>query len=202
MLIRLSEILEQFSARPKHVVHVGAHHGEELNEYVQNGLERITLFEPLAAHCEVIRSKIANYPAELFQVALGATEQRDVKIFLASNGQSSSVLAPKEHLELHPYVGFSGFELVEQRTLDSYGLSPDMLNMDVQGYELEVLKGATQTLASVKLVVTEVNSTEVYENCARIEQLDAFLADYGLARVRTEWACAAWGDAVYVREGV
>ena len=37
------------------------------------------------------------------------------------------------------------------------------INMDVQGYELEVLKGATKTLEQVDYVYCEVNRDEVYE---------------------------------------
>ena len=41
--------------------------------------------------------------------------------------------------------------------------SYNFLNMDVQGYELEVLKGGTTTLEKIEYVMTEVNRAEVYK---------------------------------------
>jgi hypothetical protein len=83
--------------------------------------------------------------------------------------------------------------------LDSYKLSPDLLAMDTQGYELEVLKGATETLKSVKVVYTEVSNVPLYEGSALVDDIDEFLQPYGFKRVRTDWVGGTWGDAVYVR---
>ena len=72
--------------------------------------------------------------------------------------------------------------------------------MDVQGYELEVLKGGTKTLEHVDYVYCEVNRDEVYENNAYVEELDEFLSEYNMKRVETDWAGDIWGDALYIRE--
>ena len=72
--------------------------------------------------------------------------------------------------------------------------------MDVQGYELEVLKGSKETMKHVDYVYCEVNRDEVYENNAYVEELDAFLSDYGLTRVETSWEGQIWGDALYIKE--
>ena len=74
--------------------------------------------------------------------------------------------------------------------------------MDVQGYELEVLKGAKKTLESVDYVYCEVNRDEVYENNAYVEELDEFLKEYNMIRVMTSWEGQIWGDALYVRENL
>jgi hypothetical protein len=71
--------------------------------------------------------------------------------------------------------------------------------MDVQGFELEVLKGGTKTLEHVDYVYCEVNRDEVYENNALVEELDEFLGEYGMKRVETDWAGEIWGDALYIR---
>jgi len=64
---------------------------------------------------------------------------------------------------------------------------------------LEVLKGGTKTLEHVDYVYCEVNRDEVYENNALVEELDEFLAGYGMKRVETDWAGEIWGDALYIR---
>ena len=55
-------------------------------------------------------------------------------------------------------------EEVEVHLLDEYDCKDyNFINMDVQGYELEVLKGGTKVLEKVDYVYCEVNRDEVYE---------------------------------------
>lgn len=71
--------------------------------------------------------------------------------------------------------------------------------MDVQGYELEVLKGGSQTLKTIDYVYTEVNRAEVYKKCAMIEDLTTYLQNFGLIKVAEAWH-GDWGDAFYIKE--
>ena len=41
----------------------------------------------------------------------------------------------------------------------------NFINIDVQGYELEVFKGATKTLESIDLILAEINKEEMYKDC-------------------------------------
>ena len=135
-----------------------------------------------------------------FQVALGS-EERETEMFVSSNGAlSSSILKPKKHLTQYTDITFNQKEIVDVKTLDSYGYDGyNFINMDVQGYELEVLKGAKKTLEYVDYVYCEVNRDEVYENNAYIEEIDEFLSDYDMVRVETDWQGDTWGDALYIR---
>ena len=189
------------------VAHVGAHYAEELDDYLTHGMQEITLFEPLQVNCQVIREKLARLPewhkhkATLHEVALGAKELTTAPMWVSSNeAQSSSLLPPSHHKVQYPSITFDPtVAVVPVATLDSFKLTPDLLAMDTQGYELEVLKGATQTLRSVKVVYTEVSNTPLYEGSALVEDLDDFLYEFGFERVRTDWVGGTWGDAVYVK---
>jgi hypothetical protein len=75
-----------------------------------------------------------------------------------------------------------------------------LLKMDVQGYELEVLKGGAETMKHIDYVYCEINRDELYEGNAFVEDLDVFLADYNMERVETDWAGTLWGDALYIRK--
>ena len=74
--------------------------------------------------------------------------------------------------------------------------------MDVQGAELNVLLGASETLQHVDYIITEVNRAELYKNCALIEDLDYFLGKYGFERVEEAWDRdnPVWGDALYIKK--
>jgi hypothetical protein len=75
----------------------------------------------------------------------------------------------------------------------------NFINIDVQGYELEVFKGGSEYLNHIDYVMTEVNRDEVYKGCPRIEELDEYLGTYGFERVESTWDGGTWGDALYVK---
>ena len=75
----------------------------------------------------------------------------------------------------------------------------NLINIDVQGYELEVFKGATETLRTIDYIFAEVNRAELYKDCASVVELDEFLSNFGFERVETNWEGITWGDALYVK---
>ena len=187
------------------IVHIGAHYGEEIQEYVDNGIQNITVFEPLSKNFNILSQRMQNVNADIqgHQVALGS-KKGTATMFLSSNeAQSSSILKPKQHLELHPDVSFNGTEQVEVSLLDDYDIGEsNFINIDVQGYELEVFKGGKKTLEKVDYIYCEVNRGEVYEGNAMVEELDEFLSSYGFERVETKWpeTYYTWGDALYIKK--
>ena len=78
-------------------------------------------------------------------------------------------------------------------------LKYNFINIDVQGYELEVFKGSLRTLESIDYIISEVNRAELYENCTNVYELDNFLSLYGFKRVETSWEGVTWGDALYIK---
>lgn len=189
----------------KGVVHIGAHYGEEIQEYVDNGIQKITVFEPLSENFDVLSQRLQNVNADIqgYQVALGS-KKGTATMYLSSNeAQSSSILKPKEHLEHHPDVSFDGTEEVEVDILDTFDIGEsNFINIDVQGYELEVFKGGQKTLEQIDYVYCEVNRGEMYEGNPMVEELDEFLNEYGFERVETHWpeTWYKWGDALYIKK--
>ena len=47
----------------------------------------------------------------------------------------------------------------------------DLLKLDVQGYELEILKGAKDILKRTSLIITEVSLIEVYKDCPLVSKI-------------------------------
>ena len=203
MLLSFTALKRKYNMNIKGIIHVGAHYGEELSEYVSNGIQDIILFEPISENFDILSDKVKDLNANIegHQVALGS-ERGEFTMYVSDNEkQSSSILKPKVHLTHHPHVKFPSTETVEVHLLDDYDSKDfNFINMDVQGYELEVLKGGTKTLEHVDYVYCEVNRDEVYENNAMIEELDEFLSSYNMKRVETDWAGGIWGDALYIRE--
>jgi hypothetical protein len=81
----------------------------------------------------------------------------------------------------------------------------DLLKVDTQGYDLQVLKGATKLLAArrIKTVLLEVNFVPMYQRQATFLELHAFISSFGYRLVdfynqQRSDGYTAWGDACYV----
>ena len=59
------------------------------------------------------------------------------------------------------------------------GRSQQLLKLDVQGYELQVLKGAVQTLKSCSHVYVECSEVALYDGQALRAEVEAFLVGQG-----------------------
>lgn len=187
----------------KGIIHIGGHYGEEIDEYIRNGIQEIVIFEPLSDSFDILCENIQELNANIIahQVALGSEETTATMYVSDNEKQSSSLLKPKVHITHHPHVKFPETEEVEVKVLDDFDYTKyNFINMDVQGYELEVLKGATETLKHVDYVYCEVNRDEVYEGNAYVEELDEFLSAYNMERVETSWEGQIWGDALYLKK--
>ena len=186
----------------KGIIHIGGHYGEELQDYIDNGIQNVMVFEPLSDNFNVLSEKASDLNANIegYQIALGSKKGKATMYVSDNEAQSSSILKPAIHLTHHPHVKFPTTEEVEVDLLDEYDCKDyNFINMDVQGYELEVLKGATETLKQIKYVYCEVNRAEVYEDNALVEEIDDFLGEYGMVRKQTDWAGDIWGDALYIK---
>lgn len=188
------------------VMHVGAFAGEELRSYRGLGLDNTMMFEPQPKLYNLVQDRLILNET-IHNVALGS-EQCEKEMYVSWRaggvsqgcGASSSLMKPKKHLTEHADVLFKETINVKVDILDNY-YDPiyNFLNIDVQGYELEVLKGAINSLPGIDAMILEVNRDEVYEGCPMIEDLDKFLHDFGFARIATAWQSESWGDAVYAR---
>jgi FkbM family methyltransferase len=201
MILSPSE-MQDFDVRG--VIQVGANQGQEIVTFFDVfGAEKVIAFEPL----EEMLARIPDRE-NLIKSSMALGSSTGIYGFYVANndGQSSSFLTPKEHLQEHPWVGFTSERRILMTTLDQWfedsGCKKEdynFLSIDVQGFELQVLIGARKTLAYIDYIMCEVNCKELYEGCAMIEQIDEYLFDF--TRVKTEWCDNhGWGDALYVRK--
>ena len=60
----------------------------------------------------------------------------------------------------------------------------NFLNIDIQGYELEALKGCTRVLKDeIEYIFIEISRKPLYKNMSLVEQIDYFLCCYDFLRV-------------------
>ena len=204
MLLSLPDLIKEYSLDIRGVIHVGAHFGEEYQAYADSGIREMVFFEPVRASFEELQKRLNGKEVQLVNKAVG-NQNTSIEMYTETKNksQSSSVLVPSRHLIDYPNIVFDGKETVEMVRLDDFVDSPmryNFLNLVVQGYELEVLKGAAELLSSVDAILSEVNSDQLYEGGVLIEELDQFLEDFSFERVATKWwKKSCWGDALYVK---
>ena len=210
MIFDLNSVEKHTGIKITGAIHVGAFLGEELSQYRSLGLTNTILFEPQKKLFDIVNFKCI-VKEKAFNVALGSKEGV-VGMFISDReggvsngaGASSSILAPKKHLTEHPEVTFPSKESVNVKRFDKFiqenGVDiskHNLLNIDVQGYELEVLKGMGEELDKIQLIIVEVNRDEVYEGCPMIEDIDEYLEEFGFQRIAVQWQSESWGDALY-----
>lgn len=203
MLLNFDRLVENYKCNIKGILHIGGHYGEEHSIYKKHNIKNIIYFEPSKSSFSVLKQNIGD-AAILVNKALG-NENKTITLNVEKNnqGQSSSLLKPKLHLEQYPGITFTDTEEVDMIRLDDYEYDRNnfnFINIDVQGYELEVFKGASKTLKNIDYIISEVNRAEVYENCVMVEDLYNFLHDYGFEIKEVNWAGHTWGDAFFVKE--
>lgn len=139
------------------VLDVGANTGQFAHEMRQAGYKgRIVSFEPLSSAFAALTVAARHDPMwDCRRFALGA-EDGTATLSVAGNSQSSSLLPMREaHVEAAPGSGYVAQENIAVRRLDD--LWPELagkamrpyLKIDVQGFERQVLEGATAAIAHI-----------------------------------------------------
>ncbi len=148
------------------------------------GGARIHAFEPLPEMADRFEALFKDDPRTvLHRCALGA-ERAELEMHITRAPDSSSLLAPALQEEIFPHAGASGrVEKAPVRPLAELGIAieePALLKLDVQGYELEVLKGCGAALEKFGHVHAELSFVELYAGQPLAHEVIAFLAARGL----------------------
>ena len=157
MYIDLKNFLIKNPININGVVHVGAHKGEELNLYRSLKIKNVLLFEANPSLIKFLRIK-SSFFNFLFDMNIFLENKAlldsigKVNLNVTSNSQSSSILNLKEHSIMYPTIkkikevkvpsSTLNYEFSKKYNIKNY----NMLNMDIQGSELLVLKGSTNIL--------------------------------------------------------
>src|SRR5687767_2295940 len=154
--------------------------------------------------------------------AVGGHDSGTASFTVTASPGCSSLMTPDEAV-IRPFSAARSFTVtrtipVITTSLDTIcekeNLRPDVLKLDIQGSELDVLKGAPRTLSRVLAVETEVEFQPIYVGQPLFRDVDAFMAGLGFTLMglrrdywRRQSACASalggtlvHGDALYVHE--
>lgn len=159
------------------ILEAGAHNGSDTLEIAEFWPEaQIYAFEPVPAAFNALCERTRPYGRRVtcFQLGLGPAKNK-MTMHLSGDGsagncQSSSLLAPvSAHEKEFAFVEFGNNVDVDVTTIDTWALensiqAVDFLRLDLQGFEIEALRGAAHILTTAKAVQLEVSNVRLYEN--------------------------------------
>ena len=146
---------------------------------------QIHAFEPLSMHTEKFRQLTKGLDGvHLHEIGLGSQPARTV-MKVTDFSDASSLLPLTEtgkkrwHLEQVEEVPIQ-VERLDDWVARHQLSAPDLIKLDVQGFELEVLRGAEKSLAQTKAVLLEASFQNFYQGQCRFDELVSWLAAAGL----------------------
>jgi FkbM family methyltransferase len=134
---------------------------------------RFALIEANPQKAAALRHDAELKDVVVIESLLGAAEAPDVTFYLMESG--SSVLEERSGVERKPVK-------LKQRTLDLVTqdlAGADLIKIDVQGYELEVLRGGKETLAKAQAVLIELSLIEVNAGAPLLDEALSFMRAAG-----------------------
>lgn len=177
--------LRRIAPKIDFIIDVGANSGQftqVVNHFYPKA--KIESFEPIPEFFLKIEKKFAsNKNIIVHNQALG-NEEGEIGFYRNKFGHISSILEissdnihyPKEENDLDQIK-------VKINTLDKLYFSNDkisgvsLLKLDVQGYELEVLKGGKRIIQEIDYIIIEANLEQLYKEQPTFTEINKFLND-------------------------
>lgn len=165
---------------PKTVIDVGVASGTyELYEAYPKA--RFILVEPLKEFKEALAKISAAYDCRVYNKALGSRSGKmEINVNPGNLVLSSLNARPSNTDQLEK-------RLIEVTTLDAIYkentdiAKPILLKIDTEGNELEVLRGAKETLPHIDMVILEVSIAKRFENTHGFADIVHFMNENGFA---------------------
>ena len=179
--------LKKYLPKDVSIIDCGAHIGAdsiELARIFPKGT--IYSFEAVPQIYNHLKNNTRKYSNIICYQSALSNENGYAKMHVSSgtSDASSSLLKPTGHLDNHPDVVFESSVETKTVTLDTWaatnGISKiDFLWLDMQGFELHMLKASTKILPTVTAIYTEVSVKETYENAVQYQDFRKWLEDRG-----------------------
>ncbi|WP_129307994.1 FkbM family methyltransferase [Streptomyces sp. L2] len=168
----LPALLQQLGWTPQHLVHVGAHEGQEMPFYREAGIPRITLVEPIPALAARLHRE---HPQAIVHECACARTPGRARLHVMARTNLSTLAAPQRGDRLADTID------VEVRRLDDLAPDADAAVIDAQGRELDVLSAAPWD--SLRMVIVETCTVDDATMAAPYGETSAVMAERGFFEV-------------------
>jgi len=183
--IQLQTLLRTYNINT--VLDVGANEGQYAKHLIELGYKgSIYSFEPMAAVYARLRAN-AEGCAQWRTINAGiGKEEGELMLNVSENLASSSLLKVEmKSIEVDSTTRTTHQENIKITTIDTFIRSNPpfgnniLLKLDVQGYEMEALKGSMKSIGAMTVVQVELSFVPVYENGPLYVDVINFMKEQG-----------------------
>ena len=184
------------SLKIKGVVHIGSHNYEEEPFYNSLNIKNIIWVDVL--------NTIEKY--NVYEALIADKDNIEYTFNISNKTESSSIFDMKEHNNYYPHTYYIKNKKIKSTTIDTFYKDNsidiekyDMWNICIQGSELLALIGGKNNICFIKAIYIKIYTSEIYEGCPMVNNIDEYLAPFNFKRILTEISEFKWGYALYVR---
>lgn len=168
------------------IIHIGTNDWYEYPFYKKMGIDNLIGFEPLPEAVERARKRFPG--VVVYQVALGNIDGELDLLVASGDGQSSSFLdLTPEYSKEFPDIELIKMQGVKVKKFTTWlNDTPnfkfydyDTVVIDVEGFELEVLKGMGETIRYFKFLNIECSGEPTYKNGPTAREIIDYLETKG-----------------------
>ena len=168
--------------KPTTIVHIGAHEAQDYKEYVTLGATEVHWGEADPQLAAELCNKFEA--AFVHQGVFWNKQDLEIDFFQAVEAKQSSAVP----LNKNGPIVLKGIKRLKTTTIDHVFnekalQQPIMLTLDIQGAELEALRGGVQFLKRVSYAVVEISKhTNEYQIVPTENQIDLFMLEQGFKK--------------------
>ena len=182
----LINLLPPVSSHAIYALDIGANQGSWTKALKARApTARVDLFEPNIFHrASLEKLQSTESHISLFFVGLGDLDGEE---FLYADSESSPLASLKSRQLSHINVSFKKIGKVQVKSLDSVFANrqnrPNVMKIDVEGYELKVLQGATELLKEIQVLQFEFGGTALDNRIFFRDFWDLLHQDFSIFRL-------------------
>ena len=198
----VNSLREKIILNSEGVLHLGAHEGQEAAYYFKLGVKVIWI-EALPEKHKILLHNISKFSNQKSILALLGSKKGLIKFNVSSNdGQSSSIYNFGNDIQFKN-LNMENHKMLTMKRLDSLLSEKAIVKythwvVDVQGAELEVLKGAGKLLDYCYSLQVEVTSRDLYRGGANAQEVINFLLLRGFINIQ-EHKIGYHEDLLFIR---
>ena len=216
----VSLLFSEVDVEKKGIIHIGAHKGQEVALYLELGFKKIMLIEANPEWVSFLQDKFkAQTEVTIIDKAISDTSGIiDFHIHTSQSGSTepASILQMKEFNKIVTSLNTPEtikVPVVRLEELFNHGVHNindyNFLSVDVQGAELQVLKGCESIMSKFDAIICEVNLIELYEGGVLEEEISDYLAANTFEKTKCVYhelykddhRFPAWGECIFLKKG-
>jgi FkbM family methyltransferase len=196
--------MKRLGFNPSVTIDVGAYEGEWTRCFKRIFPDaKVLMIEPQGSKIAALSRVQSELPnVELRGVLLGANGEESVG-FRESETASSVLMELANRCPPTTYMPMTTLDAVTENSAFAH---PNFIKLDVQGYELEVLRGGAYTLESAEAVLMEVNLLRLHEGAPLFHESAEYIGKRGFqvydlcSLIRRPFDGAVWqADVIFVK---